>query len=62
VHFIGGWAGYQVVGTKEQVVDGLLRLSKAGFDGVILSWARYVEGMREFQETTYPLLVEAGWR
>ncbi len=62
VHFIGGWAGYQIVGTKEQVVEGLLRLSKAGFDGVILSWARYVEGMREFQRATYPLLVQAGWR
>jgi hypothetical protein len=35
---------------------------KAGFDGVILSWARYVEGMREFQEKTYPLIVQAGWR
>ncbi len=62
IHFIGGWAGYQIVGTKEQVVDGLARLAQAGFDGVILSWARYVEGMREFQKTTYPLLVEAGWR
>jgi dimethylsulfone monooxygenase len=61
-HFIGGWAGYKIVGTKEQVVDGLGRLMKAGFDGVILSWARYVEGMREFQEKTYPLLVQAGWR
>ncbi|HUK58033.1 MAG TPA: LLM class flavin-dependent oxidoreductase [Stellaceae bacterium] len=62
VHFIGGWAGYQIVGTKEQVVEGLARLAKAGFDGVILSWARYVEGMREFQATTYPLLVQAGLR
>jgi alkanesulfonate monooxygenase SsuD/methylene tetrahydromethanopterin reductase-like flavin-dependent oxidoreductase (luciferase family) len=62
MHFIGGWAGYQIVGTKEQVVEGLGRLMKAGFDGVILSWARYVEGMREFQEKTYPLIVQAGWR
>ncbi|MGH7089666.1 MAG: LLM class flavin-dependent oxidoreductase [Stellaceae bacterium] len=61
-HFIGGWGGYQIVGTKEQVVEGLARVMRAGYDGVILSWARYVEGMREFQETAYPLLVEAGWR
>ena len=61
-HFIGGWAGYQIVGTREQVVDGLGRLKKAGFDGVILSWARYIDGMREFQEKTYPLVVQAGWR
>ena len=61
-HFIGGWAGYPIVGTKEQVVDGLARLSAVGFDGVILSWAKFVEQMREFQQTTYPLVVQAGLR
>jgi FMNH2-dependent dimethyl sulfone monooxygenase len=61
-HFIGGWAGYPLIGTREQIVEGLGRLMQAGFDGVILSWARYVEGMREFQEKTYPLIVQAGWR
>ena len=38
------------------------RSSRAGFDGVILSWASYVEQMREFQEKTYPLMVQAGLR
>ena len=33
-HFIAGWGGFPLVGTKEQVVDGLALLSKAGFDGV----------------------------
>ena len=61
-HFIAGWAGYPIVGSKEQVVDGLATLSRAGFDGVILSWARFVEQMREFQEVTYPLVVQAGLR
>jgi hypothetical protein len=37
-------------------------MMKLGFDGVILSWAKYIEGMREFQATTYPLLVQAGLR
>jgi alkanesulfonate monooxygenase SsuD/methylene tetrahydromethanopterin reductase-like flavin-dependent oxidoreductase (luciferase family) len=62
MHFIGGWAGVPLIGTKEQVVDGLIMLAKAGFDGVILSWARYVEEMREFQRETYPLIVQAGVR
>jgi alkanesulfonate monooxygenase SsuD/methylene tetrahydromethanopterin reductase-like flavin-dependent oxidoreductase (luciferase family) len=62
MHFIAGWAGYPLVGTKEQIVDGLLTLSRAGFDGVILSWARYVEQMEEFQAETYPLVVQAGLR
>lgn len=61
-HFIAGWAGYPIIGTKEQVVDGLATLSRAGFDGVILSWAKFVEQMREFHEVTYPLVVQAGLR
>src|SRR4029078_1070323 len=54
-HFIAGLGGCPLIGTKEQVVDGLALLAKAGFDGSLLSWPRYVEGMEEFQRTTYPL-------
>ena len=61
-HFIAGWGGFPVVGNKEQVVDKLALLSKAGFDGAVLSWARYVDEMREFQTQTLPLLVQAGLR
>ena len=61
-HFIAGWGGYPLVGTKEQIVAGLGDLSKCGFDGVILSWARYIEEMREFQAETFPLLAQAGLR
>jgi FMNH2-dependent dimethyl sulfone monooxygenase len=61
-HFIAGWGGLPVVGTREQIVDKLADTIKLGFDGVILSWAKYIEGMREFQATTYPLLVQAGLR
>src|ERR1700733_2512803 len=32
-HFIAGWAGYGIVGNKEQVVDKLALLERAGFDG-----------------------------
>lgn len=61
-HFIAGWGGYPVVGTQAQVVDSLAALSRTGLDGVLLSWPRYIEDMRRFQETTYPLAVEAGLR
>jgi alkanesulfonate monooxygenase SsuD/methylene tetrahydromethanopterin reductase-like flavin-dependent oxidoreductase (luciferase family) len=62
-HFIAGWAGYPIVGTKEQVVDTLVALSdEGGLDGVLLSWPRYVQDMKRFQEETYPLLVQAGVR
>ena len=41
-HFIGGWAGFPIIGTKEQIVDTMLTLSnKVGLDGILLAWARY---------------------
>ena len=61
-YFIAGWGSYPLIGTKEQVVDGLKMLSALGLDGVLLSWPRYEEGMREFKDVTYPLVVQAGLR
>ena len=61
-HFIAGWGGFPLVGTKEQVVEGLLTLSRAGFDGTLLSWPRYIEEMQQFQTTTLPLLRQVGLR
>jgi alkanesulfonate monooxygenase SsuD/methylene tetrahydromethanopterin reductase-like flavin-dependent oxidoreductase (luciferase family) len=60
--FIQGWGGLPVIGTKEQVVDALLALSRAGLDGVLLCWPRFEQGMREFRDVTYPLLEQAGLR
>src|ERR1700691_2902220 len=59
---ISGWGGFPLIGTKEQIVDGLATLSKIRLDGVLLSWPRYIEGMREFRHVTYPLLKQAGLR
>jgi alkanesulfonate monooxygenase SsuD/methylene tetrahydromethanopterin reductase-like flavin-dependent oxidoreductase (luciferase family) len=59
---ISGWGGFPLIGTKEQIVDGLATLSKIGLDGVLLSWPRYIAGMREFREVTYPLVKQAGLR
>ena len=61
-HFIAGWGGVPLIGTKEQIVDGLKMMSDIGLDGTLLSWARYAEGMDEFRRTTYPLVVQAGLR
>jgi dimethylsulfone monooxygenase len=60
--FIVGWGGYPLFGTKEQVVDGLGTMSAMGLDGVLLSWPRFEDGMREFKNLTYPLLAQAGLR
>jgi alkanesulfonate monooxygenase SsuD/methylene tetrahydromethanopterin reductase-like flavin-dependent oxidoreductase (luciferase family) len=59
---IASWNGYNLIGTKEQIVDGLASFSRIGLDGVILCWPRYEQGMREFRDVTYPLLVQAGLR
>ncbi len=60
--FISGWSGVPLIGTKEQIVEGLGTLSAMGLDGVLLSWPRYEAGMREFRDATYPLVVQAGLR
>jgi len=61
-HFIAGWVGYPLIGTKEQVVEGLAELERAGFDGIVLSWPRYVAGMQQFKAETFPLVQQAGLR
>ena len=60
--FIAGWGGFPLIGTKEQIVDGLQNLSRAGLDGVLLAWPRFEQGMREFRDVTYPLVRQAGLR
>jgi alkanesulfonate monooxygenase SsuD/methylene tetrahydromethanopterin reductase-like flavin-dependent oxidoreductase (luciferase family) len=61
-HFIAGWGGYPLVGTKEQIVGGLQRLSDMGLDGTLLSWPRYIDGMKQFEVETLPLVKQAGLR
>lgn len=61
-HFIAGWCGYPLVGAKEQIVEGLATLSDAGFDGILLTWPRWTEGMTRFREEALPLLQQAGLR
>ena len=60
--FIQGWGSVPLIGTKEQIVDGLLALSDAGLDGALVVFPRYEAGMREFRDVTYPLVCEAGLR
>jgi alkanesulfonate monooxygenase SsuD/methylene tetrahydromethanopterin reductase-like flavin-dependent oxidoreductase (luciferase family) len=60
--FIAGGTGYPLIGTKDQVVDGLAKLVDLGLDGVLLSWPRYLEGIKTFQTDTLPLLQQAGLR
>ena len=61
-HFIAGWGGYPIIGTPEQIVDGLVTLSKMGLNGTLLNLPRYIDDMRRFQKDVYPLVQQTGLR
>ena len=57
---IGG--NVHVVGSPEQVVGGLQRLSDAGCDGVQINFYDFLPDLEFFGERVLPLMVEAGLR
>jgi dimethylsulfone monooxygenase len=59
---VAGWGGYPLVGTPEQVADGLIQLNKAGMDGFLMGFIDYAEELAQFGETVLPLLRQAGLR
>jgi len=59
---LGGWGGAHLVGTPEQIVERLPGFSRAGADGVVLSWVDYVEGLETWTAEVMPLLEQAGLR
>jgi len=61
-HFIAGWGGIPLIGTKEQIVEGLQGIADMGLDGTLLSWPRYIEGIHQFEQETLPLVRQAGLR
>ena len=60
--FVAGWGGYPLVGTPEQVVEGLGQLNAAGMDGMIMGLVDYNEELKYFGERVLPLMKEAGLR
>ena len=59
---IAGYGAMPLVGTPEQIVDGLLAMSEVGLDGCTLSWVDYEQGIAQYAQQIHPLLVEAGLR
>jgi dimethylsulfone monooxygenase len=62
IHFMAGWGGYPLIGTPEQIVDGLKTMSRMGLDGTLLSWPRYIEDMKWFRSHVMPLINQSGLR
>jgi alkanesulfonate monooxygenase SsuD/methylene tetrahydromethanopterin reductase-like flavin-dependent oxidoreductase (luciferase family) len=61
-NMIAGYGALPLVGTADDVVDGLLAFADAGLDGLTLSWVNYAEGIEQYQQLLRPRLVEAGLR
>ena len=61
-NLIAGYGAIPLVGTAEQIVEGMLAFSNAGLDGITLSWVNYEEGLTQFQETILPMMRQAGLR
>jgi len=60
--FIAGWGGLPLVGTPEQIVEQMLKLSDMGVEGLAISWLDYHEELKYFGEKVMPLMREAGLR
>ena len=57
-----GHGGFPLVGTPEQVADGIESLAKAGFAGTTMSFLDYAEEFPYFRDNVMPLLAEKGLR
>ena len=62
VNLIAGYSALPLIGTPEQVVEGMQRMSEAGMDGITLCWVNYEEGLKQFHEQILPLMIQAGLR
>ncbi|QXQ08447.1 LLM class flavin-dependent oxidoreductase [Sphingosinicellaceae bacterium] len=57
-----GHGGYPLIGTPEQVAEGLIALHAAGLGGTTLSFVDYAEEFPYFRDTVLPMLEAAGLR
>ena len=61
-HFKAGHGGYPLVGTPEQIVDQIERLSRMGVDGLLISWLDYLGECQQWIDEVLPLMRQAGQR
>ena len=57
-----GHGGFPLVGTPEQVADGICSLAEAGFKGSTLSFVDYAKEFPYFRDTVLPILEARGLR
>ncbi len=61
-NMIAGYGAIPLVGTVQDVIDGMQAFSDAGLDGITMSWVDYPAGVSHFHRDLLPALVEAGLR
>jgi alkanesulfonate monooxygenase SsuD/methylene tetrahydromethanopterin reductase-like flavin-dependent oxidoreductase (luciferase family) len=61
-NLIAGYGALPLVGTADQVVDGMKEFSDAGLDGITISWVDYEAGLAQFESEILPRMIEAGLR
>ena len=57
-----GHGAYPLIGTPEQVTEGLIEIHRAGFSGSTFSFFDYNDDFPYFRDTVLPNLVQAGLR
>lgn len=60
--YAAGYGGFPLVGTAERIAERLDMLSRAGLDGVLLTWVDFLDGVDRFNRGVLPLLEQAGLR
>ena len=60
--FALGHGGYPLIGTPDDVAEGILRLHATGFSGTTLSFVDYVAEFPYFRDEVLPKLKAAGIR
>lgn len=61
-NMIAGYGALPLVGTADQVVDGMQAFADAGIDGITLSWVDYENGLDHFEKVLLPRMIQAGLR
>lgn len=60
--FSAGHGGYPLVGTPEDVADGICKLKETGFGGTTLSMVNYIDEFPYFRDNVLPILEARGVR
>jgi dimethylsulfone monooxygenase len=55
-------AGHPMIGSAQGIAEQLQAISRAGIDGVIMTWPDYIDGVARFSREVLPLLEQAGLR